>query len=184
MILNYRVNAGYIPLDHWIHGPEGGGRNVGEACHMYDLFTYFTTSRVKIVTAEHIRPAAKYYSPRDNFVATITFADGSVATLTYTAMGTTGYSKEVLEVFVEGKVIVLDDFKRLAIYGTRENGLQSRIPDKGLTDELKAFARVIQHGGDWPISLWDQVQATEIALQVEGLLEAARPLPRDECPHE
>lgn len=99
-------------------------------------------------------------------------------------MGTTAYSKEILEVFVEGKVIVLDDFRRLTLYGTRDNGLQSRIPDKGLMEELEAFARVIQHGGDWPISLWDQVQATEIALQVEDLLEAARPLQRDDRPHE
>ena len=29
MIVNYRMNAGYIPLDNWVHGKEGGGRESG-----------------------------------------------------------------------------------------------------------------------------------------------------------
>jgi hypothetical protein len=55
MILNYRMNAGYISLDHWLHGVEGGGRNRGEACHIYDLFTYLTGSKVLKVEANAIK---------------------------------------------------------------------------------------------------------------------------------
>ncbi|HEY5039470.1 MAG TPA: bi-domain-containing oxidoreductase, partial [bacterium] len=57
MILNYRMNAGYIPLDHWVHGEEGGGRNIGEACHIYDLFTFLTGSKVTQVEAQALKPA-------------------------------------------------------------------------------------------------------------------------------
>jgi predicted dehydrogenase len=32
IVVEYRLNAGYIPLDHWVHGTQGGGRNIGEAC--------------------------------------------------------------------------------------------------------------------------------------------------------
>jgi predicted dehydrogenase/threonine dehydrogenase-like Zn-dependent dehydrogenase len=167
MILRYRMNAGYIPLDNWVHGAEGGGRNLGEACHIYDLFTYLSASPVREVQARSIKPAASFYSHRDNFVATMTFADGSVASLTYTALGAADYPKEHLEVFVEGKVLVLDDYRRLTIFGARAKGIELKDIDKGQQEELAAFARAIRHGGDWPIPLWQQVQATEIALAVD-----------------
>ena len=47
LVANYRMNAGYIPLDHWVHGPEGGGRNIGEACHVYDLFDFLVERRAR-----------------------------------------------------------------------------------------------------------------------------------------
>jgi predicted dehydrogenase len=167
MILNYRMNAGYIPPDHWVHTEEGGGRNRGEACHIYDLFTYFTGSKVVKVNAQAIMPDTEYYKRNDNFVANMTFTDGSVATLTYTALGSGEYPKEQLEVFVDGRVLVLNDYKRLEVFGARGKGISSMIMEKGQRDELEAFARAIQQGGDWPIPLWQQVQATKISLEVE-----------------
>ena len=170
MILNYRMNAGYIPLDHWVHTAEGGGRNRGEACHIYDLFNYLTEARVVRVEAQAICPATKHYSRTDNFVATITFDDGSVATLTYTALGSKDYPKEHLEVYVDGKVMVLEDYKKLTIWGAEAKGVETKLVDKGQKQELVAFAQAIQNGGQWPIPLWQQVQATEIANQVDGLI--------------
>jgi predicted dehydrogenase len=170
MILNYRMNAGYVPLDHWVHGDEGGGRNIGEACHVYDLFTYLTDSQVTRVTALPIRPQGGYYSPRDNFVATLAFADGSVATLTYTALGSSRFPKERLEVFVDGNVFVLDEYKSLAVHGAKAAGLKTRLAEKGHKEELLAFAQAIREGGEWPLPLWQQLQATRISFQVEALL--------------
>lgn len=170
MIVNYRVNAGHIALDHWVHGEEGGGRNLGEACHIYDLFTYLTDSRVTTVQAQTISPQTANYSARDNFVASISFRDGSVCTLTYTALGCKNHPKEQAEIFVDGKVIVLDDYKHLSLVGAKAAGKELKQADKGHHEELASFARSIQEGGEWPIPLWQQVQATEIALQVEVLL--------------
>lgn len=170
MILNYRMNAGYIPLDNWVHGQEGGGRNRGEACHIYDLFTYLTGSKVISVQAATIRPITGYYSHSDNFVATMTFEDGSVATLTYTALGAKGYPKEKMELYCDGKVIVLDDYKSLSVAGAKVSGIETKALDKGQIEELEAFAQAIQKGGEWPIPLWQQIQATEIALRVEKAL--------------
>jgi predicted dehydrogenase len=70
MIINYRVNAGYIPLDHWVHTEEGGGRIIGEACHMFDLFNFFTNSGVESVHVSTISPKTADISSRDNFIAT------------------------------------------------------------------------------------------------------------------
>jgi predicted dehydrogenase/threonine dehydrogenase-like Zn-dependent dehydrogenase len=174
MILHYRMNAGYIPLSDWVHGPEGGGRNRGEACHIYDLFTFLTGSHVVDVHAAAIRPRTAHYAADDNFTATMTFEDGSVATLTYTALGSRDHPKERLDVYVDGAVLSLDDYRRLTVSGRRSAGLETSAPAKGQREELAALARAIRDGGPWPIPLWQQVQATEIALAVEPFLTGDR----------
>jgi predicted dehydrogenase/threonine dehydrogenase-like Zn-dependent dehydrogenase len=170
LVVTYRMNAGYVPLDHWVHGPEGGGRNLGEACHIYDVFTCLTQSQVSSVHAHTMRPATGYYGPSDNFVATLGFADGSLATLTYTAAGSREYPKEQMEVFVDGKVIALDDYRRLTVSGRKRDGLATPRAQKGQKEELQSLAQAILGEQEWPIPLWQQLQATDIALQVEGFL--------------
>ena len=172
MIINYRMNAGYIPLGHWVHTEEGGGRNLGEACHIYDLFTFFTNSRVVSVQTRSLAPKTDHYTSRDNFVATLGFEDGSIATLTYTALGSNEFPKEQMEIFSDGKVLMLDDYKQLRIHGSNAKGVTSKLTDKGHKCELEAFAETLEKGGEWPIPLWQQLQATEIALQVEELLKS------------
>jgi predicted dehydrogenase/threonine dehydrogenase-like Zn-dependent dehydrogenase len=170
MILNYRINAGYLPLNHWVQTEEGGGRNRGEACHIYDLFTFLTGQPVKRVQAQPITPGSSQYGLFDNFVATISFVDGSVATLTYTAMGAKEHPKEILEVYCEGKVIVMEDFKKLFLKGIRSSQEESRIQNKGHREELLAFATAIRRGGEIAAPFWQQVQATQIAIEVEELI--------------
>src|SRR5690606_22288938 len=97
LIVTYRGNAGYLPPDTWVHGAEGGGRNIGEACHFYDLFVMLTNTRVDTVTAKSLHPKTAYYSARDNFAATVAFEDGSLATLTYTSLGSPDFPKEQFE---------------------------------------------------------------------------------------
>jgi predicted dehydrogenase len=174
MILNYRMNAGYLPPDHWTQGEEGGGRNLGEACHIYDLFTFLTGSRAVKVEAQSIKPSGGYYGSNDNFVAVISFEDGSVGTLTYTALGSREHPKEQMEVYFDGKVVTLVDYKRLEGAGIRVPALAGKVPDKGQKEELEAFAQAIQKGGEWPIPLWQQVQAMEIAFRVEKILGQSR----------
>lgn len=170
MIINYRMNAGYIPLNHWVHSNEGGGRNRGEACHIYDLFTFFTNSIATRIQAFPIEPKTGYYSSSDNFVANVAFNDGSVATLTYTALGTTEFPKETMDIFVEGKVVSLEDYRRMSIAGVRKKSFATRVSNKGQKEELIAFARSIKCQTDWPIPLWQQLQATRISFEVDRLL--------------
>jgi len=122
------------------------------------------------VQAAAIRPTTGYYSSSDNFVATMTFEDGSVATLTYTALGAKDYPKEKMELYCDGKVIVLDDYKSLSIAGSKASGIETKTIDKGQIEELEAFAKAIRKGGEWPIPLWQQIQTTDIALRVEKSL--------------
>jgi predicted dehydrogenase len=170
MTIVYRMNAGYIPLDHWVHGAEGGGRNIGEGCHIYDLFTYLTGARLLSTQASAIMPKTGTYARNDNFSATFAFDDGSVATLVYTALGSSEYPKEQMEVFCDGKVYILDDYKALRVVGSSAAGVETKIVDKGQATEIADFAKAIQSGGEWPIPLWQQEQAMRMAFDVEDAL--------------
>jgi predicted dehydrogenase len=170
MIVNYRMNAGYIPSDHWVHGPHGGGRNIGEACHIYDLFNALTGSCPVDVSASTIIPSSAHWRRDDNFVATIRYADGSVCTLTYTSMGAKSYPKERAEIFVDGKVLVLDDYKQLSVSGSKNGGWKGMTIEKGQMEELKALAGALKTGGQWPISLADQLSATRVSYAVQRQL--------------
>ncbi|MCX8007087.1 MAG: bi-domain-containing oxidoreductase [Coriobacteriia bacterium] len=172
MQIVYRMNAGYVPLDHWVHGPEGGGRNIGEACHIYDLFTYLTGARVASVRADAIVPRTGAYARNDNFTAIVSFDDGSVATLVYTALGSAQHPKEQAEVYCDGRVYVLDDYRALRVVGSPASGVETRLVDKGQAAELLSFVRVVREGGQWPIPLWEQVQAMSIAFDVEEALRS------------
>lgn len=168
IIANYRMNAGYIPLDHWVHGPEGGGRNIGEACHIYDLFNSLTgTPHVEAVNAYSITPSSKQWARNDNFVATLKYADGSVCTLTYTALGDKSYPKERMEIFSDGKVLVMDDYKSVTVHGGKHKGWSSAVMQKGQLEELDALSATLLKGATWPISLEEQLQTSRLSLQVE-----------------
>jgi len=169
MIVNYRMNAGYIPSDHWVHGPHGGGRNIGEACHIYDLFNALTGSRPVDVHACTVVPASDHWRRDDNFVATIRYADGSVCSLTYTSMGAKAFPKERADIFVDGKVMVLDDYKQLTVTGGK-GGWKGLTMEKGQLEELKALADAFKAGGRWPISLEDQLSASRVSYAVERQL--------------
>jgi predicted dehydrogenase/threonine dehydrogenase-like Zn-dependent dehydrogenase len=174
-MLNYRMNAGWIPPEHWVHGAEGGGRNLGEACHIYDLFTFLADAPVADVSAQSIVPKSHHYGRTDNFVATVRFTEGSLASLTYTALGHKDHPKETAELYVDGKIAVLEDYKRLAVVGASGKDVATPAQDKGLQNELVAFADAI-NSGDWPMPWWQQLQVARLALAVESqLVPAAAP---------
>lgn len=168
IIANYRMNAGFIPRDHWVHGEEGGGRNIGEACHIYDAFNALTgNSDIEAINAYSITPSTTQWGKNDNFVATIKYKDGSLCTLTYTALGDKSHPKERMEVFADGKVIVMDDYKSVTVHGGKHKGWTASAAQKGQMEELEALAETLQKGSQWPISLADQLQASRISFEIE-----------------
>jgi predicted dehydrogenase len=168
LIVNYRMNAGYIPLDHWVHGPEGGGRNIGEACHIYDLFNALTgTTHVEAISAVSITPDSRQWSRNDNFVATLKYADGSVCNLTYTALGEKSYPKERMDVFADGKVLTMDDYKSVVVHGGKHKGWSAATTQKGQMEELEMLSAALRGGSAWPISLNEQLQASRISFEIE-----------------
>jgi predicted dehydrogenase/threonine dehydrogenase-like Zn-dependent dehydrogenase len=162
---SYRMNAGFIPPGHWVHGPQGGGRNLGEACHIYDLFNFLAGSEARGVSARAVHGPGAFRAD-DNFVASIDYPDGSVASLVYTAMGSRNYPKEEMQLYVDGAVISMSDYRALRVSGARYRGWSGGA-DKGQLQELKALAAALRAGGPWPISLAAQLSATRVSFEVE-----------------
>lgn len=172
LVAAYRMNAGFIPRSNWVQGAEGGGRNIGEACHIYDLFDFLTGADVERVVATAARPSSEHWLSTDNFVATIKYADGSLCTLTYSALGNRDHPKEEMELFADGTVVSLSDYRTLLIQGPRRDHWSSRTIEKGHVQELEAIAECLTSGGPWPISLEEQLRAMRIAFDVEAQIRS------------
>ena len=158
MVVNYRVNAGVVPAGSWLHDPdEGGGRIIGEACHFVDFCTALTGSDPVSVMAASIASDARDVVAQDSSVLTIRYADGSLATIQYLALGHRALTKERCEVFADGKSAVMDDFRTTRFYGGGRSlrGKQA----KGFAEEIDTFLTVCRDGGPWPIS-WESIAAT------------------------
>ncbi len=180
LAMHYRVNAGYLPLDHWVNDPEqGGGRILGEVCHFVD-FLAFLAGAPPIEVQTHSLTNPGHYS-NDNIVVSLTFPSGSQGTISYLANGDRSYSKERVEVFGGGAVAVLDDFRRLdLVRHGRKQALRSLWrQDKGHRGEWGAFAAAIRAGGEAPIP-FDQILATTLAtLRIADARSGGRPMPVD-----
>jgi len=171
VVVSYRLNAGYLPLDHWVHGAHGGGRNIGEACHMYDVFRFIAGAPASSIVARAIDPGTLPYRRNDNFSATIGYEDGSLATLVYTALGPkTGLGKERIEIFCDGETYVVDDFKQLVRASDGTVLWQSHEPDKGHLEELSRFGDAIAAAAESPIPFDQLVETSAVTLHVEDQL--------------
>lgn len=171
LIINYRLNGGYIPTESWIQNEQGGGRNIGEACHMYDVFRSLAKAPPVQISATSIDPGVMPYLRNDNFCATIAYQDGSVGNLIYTSLGPKkGMPKERIEVFCDGEAYVIDDYKRLLRAGDGEVLWNSDQMDKGHFEELSLLGDAIATGGDAPISFEEIIETTAVSLHIEDLL--------------
>ena len=152
LVAHYRVNAGYLPLNHWTQDPDqGGGRIIGEGCHFIDYLAFLVGAPPKSVTAQKLPNLGRYLD--DNVVLTFTFPDGSLGTLTYLANGDKSLPKEYVEVFCGGKVAILKDFRTLElIAGGNRKAHQLRLgQDKGHLQSWKSFLAALQAHSSPPI---------------------------------
>ncbi|NEP08914.1 MAG: Gfo/Idh/MocA family oxidoreductase [Symploca sp. SIO2C1] len=171
LIINYRLNGGYIPQDSWIQTQQGGGRNLGEACHMYDVFRSLAGAPVTSITATAINPDTLPYQRNDNFCATLAYQDGSVGNLVYTALGPKqGLPKERVEVFCDGEAYIVDDYKSLVKASDGTVLWQSKEVDKGHFTQLSQFGDAIAAGTVAPIPFEQIIETSAVALQIEDLL--------------
>jgi predicted dehydrogenase len=143
---HYRINAGYIPLNHWTHDPaQGGGRIIGEGCHFVDFISFLVGSAPISVSAHALPNNGKYRE--DNVNMTFGFADGSIGVVDYLANGDKSFPKERVEVFCGGAVAVLDDFRVLQM---TKDGKRKEVKlmgqDKGHFNEMQALVSGIRSG--------------------------------------
>ena len=112
------MNAGAIPPDHWTQDQNvGGGRIIGEACHFIDLMRFLSGSRIVSVQARRMGDAPGVTITEDKASITLGFEDGSFGTIIYAANGSASFPKERVEVFAAGRVLQLDNFRKLRGFG-------------------------------------------------------------------
>jgi predicted dehydrogenase len=176
LVAHYRVNAGYIPLSHWVHDPvQGGGRIIGEGCHFVDFITFLVGQPPTAVTGVSLPDAGTYQE--DNVVLTFSFPDGSLGTVSYLANGDKAFPKERVEVFVGGRVAVLDDYRCLELVEKgKHKTIRSRLrQDKGHRAEWDAFTKAVTTGGPPPIPYPQLVGASRATFAaVEALRTASK----------
>ena len=163
LFIHYRMNAGYVSPDHWVH--ENGGRIIGEACHIIDLMTYFTGCRISALSCEELSPKTNAFSSSDNKSIILKYEDGSVASIDYFSLGNNAYPKENMEIQFDQKTIVLDNYKSLKGYGIKIKELSSKNSQKGQLEELEVLHKTLtDKGSEWPIQLWDMIQTTAVSF--------------------
>ncbi len=167
LFLHYRMNAGYLSADHWIHGEEGGGRIVGEACHIIDLFSFLTESPVRSFGSAKLNPRTGSVDSSDNMTIALEYMDGSLATLEYFAVGSNQLSKELLEVHFDGKSIIVDDYKSIHGFGVQISDIKHSSPAKGHLEEMELLAECILGKKDkWLIPWESVVETTELTFKL------------------
>lgn len=156
------VNAGAIPADHWTQDPEvGGGRIIGEACHFIDLLRFLAGVPITSQSARSLMAR----SAADTTTIQLGFADGSIGTIHYLANGNKSFPKERLEVFVAGRVLQLDNFRKLVGYGWpgfRRMNLWRQ--DKGQSACAQAFVDAVRQGGTSPISIEELMEVSRVTV--------------------
>jgi polar amino acid transport system substrate-binding protein len=162
--INYRINAGYIPSDHWTQDKlVGGGRILGEVCHFIDLAMFIAGSLPESLSANTME------SPQglmDTLNVNIRFKDGSIANVSYFANGSKVMPKEYLEVFSNGMSIVINDFKSMDIYSNKKSSKKLLNQDKGHKFEIKSFLNSVQFGKNTPISFEEIYYSTLISFDI------------------
>lgn len=156
------MNAGFIPADSWVHDMEtGGGRIIGEACHLIDLITFLTGSLVKevVMNAMGVNPAEN----TDNASILLKYENGSTGVINYFANGSKAYSKERIEVYSQNRTIIVDNFRKSKYYGFKSTGM-SGTQDKGHQAQFKLFLECMKTGGSPIIPLAEILNTSKAAL--------------------
>lgn len=168
------MNAGAIPADHWTQDAEvGGGRIIGEACHFIDLMRHLAGSPVVSVQARRMGDAPGVQITEDKATITLGFADGSFGTIHYLANGAASFPKERVEVFAAGRVLQLDNFRKLKGYGWPGFGKMNLWrQDKGQEACSAAFLDAVANGKPSPIPAEEIFEVASVTIQAAQLLKS------------
>ncbi len=169
------INAGKIPSDHWTQDRViGGGRVIGEVCHFIDLARCLAGAPINLVEAHSLGRTAGDSNPEDKAFITLGFENGCVASIQYLANGHKTFPKERVEVFFDGKIWRVDNFRRLEGFGAPsiKAGLFGS-QDKGQENMAAAVVKALRTGQAAPISLDELIEVAECTILADRLLRGA-----------
>lgn len=168
------MNAGAIPADHWTQdNAVGGGRIVGEACHFIDLMRFLSGSKIVSIQARRMGETDAVQVLEDKASITLGFEDGSFGTIFYLANGASSFPKERVEVFTAGRVLQLDNFRKLKAFGWPGfSKMNLWRQDKGQEACAAVFVDSIREGKEAPIPADEIFEVARVTIQVAEILRA------------
>src|SRR5215469_3371498 len=172
MMVHARINAGYLPPEHWAQHKLDGGRILGELCHFIDWARAVIGAPIECVSATALPDVSRYN--RDNIVTTISFADGSLANLAYLANGDKSISKEYMEVFCQGRVARLHDFCALELARDGRVHRTRSARDKGHNREIQLTIEAISKGMRAPIPITELMEVSTATLAVADSIASSQ----------
>ena len=172
LAMTMMVNAGSIPAEHWTQDPKiGGGRLVGEGCHFIDLLRFLAGSRI-VNVARFVCGSADIVGPKDSVTVVLEFEGGSTGTIQYLSNGNKAVSKERLEIFCGGRVLQIDNFRRMVAYGfSGFRKLNLWRQDKGHAREMVELVAAVKGGTGSPIPFDEIVEVTKASFVAAGLTD-------------
>ncbi|MGF7117963.1 bi-domain-containing oxidoreductase [Methanobacterium oryzae] len=175
LIITYRVNSAGMSSDHWINDPiEGGGAIIGEGCHFFDFCNWIINKDPQRIYAEMISTDNSTIVDNNNLISTIKYVDGSIASVIYSTIGNESFSKERIEIFCEGTVISIDDFKKIDISGFKKE--EEKLIDKGHYEILESYGKLLSgknENNDIP-TVEDGINATICSLKTLESLKTGK----------
>lgn len=178
MAIHVRVNAGFLPSSHWTQQASEGGRIIGEFCHFVDWARHIVGCPIRTVSAVALPNGSRYHG--DNVNATLSFADGSIASLTYLANGDPAVPKEYFEVFCEGAVACLEDFEMLRLVRGGKSERTKSARDKGHRRELQLTLEAMRLKAGAPIPFEEIIECTEATFAVAEAIASGKTTPLNE----
>ena len=166
----FQINAGHISKDHWTQDKQlGGGRVIGEACHFIDLMRHLAGSKISsydIKTMSNSREKIE-----DNCTINLNFEDGSFGTIHYLSNGSKTYPKENMKVFVNEKIIELDNFIRMHGYGWNGfSSMRSFKQNKGQNECVQKFLESIRKGEPSPIPISEIFEVANTTISISDMI--------------
>ncbi|MEN6355501.1 MAG: Gfo/Idh/MocA family oxidoreductase [Armatimonadota bacterium] len=169
-----------LPSDYWVNDPNiGGGRFIGEGCHIFDLLCELVQSPPVGVYAS----GGTFLDPSlvkipDSAVVTITFADGSVGTTLIASAGCDKFPKESTEIYCDNRAIHIKDFKEMDYYGwgDQPSSIALDAVDKGQAIEIDQLADAILGDTPSPNGLVKAARAAVISYMVNESIAKGSPI--------
>jgi predicted dehydrogenase len=170
------MNAGAIPAEHWTQDSSvGGGRIIGEACHFIDLMRFLAGSEITSVQCRRMGDTDSVDITEDKAAIILGFADGSFGTIHYLANGAASFPKERVEVFTAGRVLQLDNFRKLKAFGWPGfSKMNLWKQDKGQADCSIAFLQAIEKGIDAPIPAGELFEVAKVTIEIAEQLRSQK----------
>jgi len=173
MIMNYVINAGAIPPEHWTQNFQvGGGRIIGEVCHFIDFMQFISGSDPSLVFATSIDTSNDLYNNDDSIHITIKFKDGSIGCITYHAVGESSLPKEYFEVSAGTRTAKMYNFYRTELFNKgKKTKYTTKVQDKGFTEEYTQFFDAITNGKETPVDFHSIYLTTLLSLRATESLK-------------